>query len=72
MTIHTDIEEDKFSILKNELKSYGKLEKYKLKKKETYVLLLYDNDFLKDERLVNIASSNNIMLQLDLFSNESD
>lgn len=67
MTIHTDIE-DKFAVLKAELKSYGKLEKHKLKKKETYILLLYDNNFLKEDKLIKIASENNILLQPDLFT----
>ena len=72
MTIHTDIEEDKFSILKKELKTYGKLEREKIRKKERLTLLLYDNSFLKDDRLIRIAVENNILLQPDLFSNESD
>lgn len=67
MTITHDFDEN-LSNLKLATKDYGKLEVTKVGKKSRYVLLLYNNDFLKNDKLIRLAKENNILLQPDLFS----
>lgn len=68
MTISHDEEDLEFNMLRGKLRDFGKLECVKIHKKNRYMLLLYNNSFLKDDKLIEIAKDYNIVLQPDLFS----